>query len=171
MKRLGVIWLLLAVAATIGCDQISLRPRDADSAAPAPAAVPPLDVSGFVGVAYPEAAARAGFERFTPTGLGLNAPDQARLAAAMAQPQPSWVASGGGAQALLFTGCPLEGCAAGRAVVAIDLATGAAFVGVRDSAGADELASSPRLEALLSLSTPDRSWQNLQPPAVPDAAP
>lgn len=172
MKRIGVIWLIFAIGAAASCDQISLGPKHAESApAPAPVSAPVPNLSGFVGAAYPEAATRAGFERFTPTALGLAEADQARLAAAMADAQPSWVAAGGGAHALLFTGCAAEGCETGRAVVAIDMATGAAFVGVRDSQGATELAPNPRLEALLRLTSPDRGWENPQPPAPQAATP
>jgi hypothetical protein len=158
---------LLAAGALMGCDQISLGPRAADSAPPvvAPPA-PRIDLRPFAGATYPDFAARAE----APAPLDLSATDEARLTAAMAAPQPSWIARGGGAEALLFTGCAAEGCAAGRAVVAFDLATGAAFVGVRDAAGATELAPNPRLEALLRLSSPDRDWDDPRPPE-PAAAP
>jgi hypothetical protein len=65
---------------------------------------------------------------------------------------------GGGAEALVFRGCAEEGCDAGAAVVAIDVRTGVAFVGVRDVGGADELAPNDRVEALLRLNSPTRAW-------------
>ncbi|HRP11991.1 MAG TPA: hypothetical protein PLK37_13240 [Terricaulis sp.] len=164
MKRISLIWALLAASLLASCDQIRLEPKAADSAPPPAAVEPTPDFSSAIGAAYPDFIARPVFQRYSATELGLSGADQARFAAAMTQAQPSWVASGGGARALLFTSCPAEGCAAGRAVTAIDMATGAAFVGVRDGAGATELVPNPRLEALLRLSAPDRVWHNPQPP-------
>ncbi|MBX3511639.1 MAG: hypothetical protein KF700_10590 [Hyphomonadaceae bacterium] len=87
----------------------------------------------------------------------------------MAVEQASWMLQGGGAQALVFAGCAQEGCAAGRGIVAIDPSTGSAFVGVRDAAGSTQLRAEPRVETLLELMSPARSWENAQPPPAPAA--
>jgi hypothetical protein len=102
-------------------------------------------------------------ERYGAAALGLTAAEQERFARAMAAPAPAWIASGGGAQALVFTGCAEAGCGAGRAVLAIDTATGAAFMGVRDEGGAVELVVNDRVEALLRLASPTRNWHDPAP--------
>jgi hypothetical protein len=83
----------------------------------------------------------------------------------MALGQPAVLVQGGGAEALVFRGCAQEGCEAGAAVVAIDIDTGGAFVGVRDVGGADELAPNDRVEALLRLNSSSRRWDDA--PATP----
>lgn len=80
----------------------------------------------------------------------------------------SAVLSGGGAEALVFQGCPETGCTDGLAIVAIDVATGMAFVGVKDAEGAEILTPNDRVEALLRLNSPTRSWHN--PEAASEAA-
>ena len=162
----------LAVLALAGCDQIGLGPRQADSAPPAVVAPEPIpDFRPFAGSAYADFAGRPEFQRYGVAGLGLAPDDEARLSAAMAATTPGWIAHGGGAQALLFTGCAAGGCEAGRGVVAIDLATGGVFAGVRDAQGQTELAPNARLEALLRLSSPNRSWDNPEPAPPPAPAP
>jgi len=162
MRVGAALIVLFAAGALAGCDRINLAPPPADSAPPAPVAQIP-DVRPFAGAAYAEFVARPEFQAYTPGGLGLTPDEQARLNNAMAVQRPAWIASGGGAHALLFTGCAVAGCEAGRAVVAIDLATGAAFAGVRDGAGVVDLAPNARLETLLRLSSPDRDWDDPQP--------
>lgn len=159
---LAAVGTMLALAA---CDQISLGPPKAASAPPsAPAEAEPIaDLRPFAGTTYADFAARPEFARYAAAGLGLSTADQARLDAAMAAQAPAWIAHGGGAQALLFTGCAAEGCAVAQGVVAVDLATGSAFVGVRDAEGQTELTPNPRLEALLRLSSPARAWISPEP--------
>ncbi|HRP12131.1 MAG TPA: hypothetical protein PLK37_13970 [Terricaulis sp.] len=169
MKQAGAWIAIFSSLALASCDAVQLGPQGAASAPPAPAAAaaPAPDLRGLAGVDYLDFTARPEFTRYSAEGLGLSTADQARLMAAMSgSPRPSWIADGGGARALLFTGCAAEGCASGRGVVAIDLATGAAFAGVRDSAGRTELAPNPRLEALLRLSSPERTWDTPEPPAA-----
>ncbi|MEZ6021880.1 MAG: hypothetical protein R3C16_00260 [Hyphomonadaceae bacterium] len=100
---------------------------------------------------------------FTASGIGLSEPDQGRLNQAMAESEPGFIASGGGVQALVFRGCAAPGCDAGRAVHAIDLASGDVFIGVSDAAGAEALAPNERIEALLRLSSPTRRWDDPAP--------
>ena len=95
---------------------------------------------------------------YSPEALGLEAVDRARVWRGMATATPGQIIQGGGAEALVFRGCAAEGCDAGLSVVAIDLSTGGAFVGVRDVGGADELSPNDRVEALLRLSSRDREW-------------
>jgi len=169
MKIAGPWIAACAALALAGCDAINLGLQRATSAppAPTPAAAPAPDLRSAAGTNYAEFALRPEFSRYSPAGLGLSAADQARLNVAMAgSTRPGWIAEGGGAHALLFTGCAAEGCAAGRGVIAIDLDTGAAFVGVSDPDGRTELAPNPRLEALLRLSSPDRTWESPEPPAA-----
>jgi len=82
----------------------------------------------------------------------------------MAAGRPSEVIQGGGAEALVFRGCAEEGCGSGEAVVAADMATGAAFVAIRDAGGTDELVPNEKVAALLRLNSPTRTWQ-ASPPA------
>jgi hypothetical protein len=83
---------------------------------------------------------------------------------AMAEPAPAWIVAGGGVEAIVFSGCDAAGCAHGRAVVAIDLATGAPFVAVRDQEGIAKLTAEDGVEALLRLSSPTRNWYDARPP-------
>jgi hypothetical protein len=53
----------------------------------------------------------------------------------------------------------------------VDLATGDPFVGVRDVGGADVLEPNDRLEALLRLNSPTRSWDDPQPAPPPQERP
>jgi hypothetical protein len=149
---------------TAGCDQ--MVGRDAGpgpgSAAAAPVAQPVADLATYSGRSYADFVA-AHQDRFGPDALGLVAPDGQRLQDATAT-SSSVLLDGGGAQALVFRGCAENGCGEGVAVMAIDAGTGAAFVGVRDSAGKDVLAPNERLEALLRLSTPTRDWADAGPP-------
>lgn len=71
--------------------------------------------------------------------------------------------SGGGAEALVFRGCAQTGCIDGASVVAVDTATGATFAAVRDAGGAEILAPSDRVEALLRLNSPSRRWDDPAP--------
>jgi len=159
-----VIAMLLGVG---GCDQLGLGPRQAEPVPPAAAPAPVLPNFAVVaGTPYAALGDWADMAAYTPEGLGLSEEDAARLRASMAQSVPAWMASGGGAEALVFTGCGASGCGEGRAVVAVDIATGSAFVGVRDSAGALELVPNPRVEALLRLSSPTRAWDDAQPRAT-----
>jgi hypothetical protein len=163
----------LAVAVALGCagcDQLGLGPPKAASApvaAETAAEVP--DLRPNIGRTYLDFVAQVGMERYEPAALGLSEVEQARFAVAMETARPGFVAAGGGAEALVFAGCAASGCADAAAVVAIDLTTGAPFLGVRDSAGADEFAPNERVAALLRLSSPTRSWDN--PAPVETAAP
>lgn len=167
--KLGVC--LAAALAVVGCGQIGLGPKAAESAPAAPmgAAVPDFDPA--VGEGYTAFAARPEMAAYTTAGLGLSADDRVRFEAAMATSgNASWVASGGGAEALVFVGCAEVGCDAGRAVLAIDVSTGAPFVGAADAEGTTALIPNPRVEALLRLSSPSRAWEDL-PRAPPNPAP
>jgi hypothetical protein len=164
MKWFAISTMALLAGALAGCDQLSqLGPKQADSAPPPVEAGPAApDLRPLIGADY--ATLIAAQPQFSAASLGFNEAEQGRFAAAMATPAaPAWIVSGGGAEAIVFTGCAQAGCGAGKAVVAIDLATGGVFAGVRDSAGADQLAPNARVEALLRLNAPNRTWDGAAP--------
>jgi hypothetical protein len=161
---------VFAVAAASGCDRLSSRePEEAAptvQAAPAPAPVP--DLQAFSGRGFGDFVT-AHEARFSSDALGIAAADAARLQRAMFVSAGA-LQQGGGAEALVFRGCAASGCSDAVAVVAIDGATGAAFVGVRDRAGKDVLAPNDRLEALLRLNASTRDWADAGPtPEMPSA--
>lgn len=153
----GLIVVVLGVAA---CGQLATD-RAAPTPAPAAASEQVPDLRPHAGESYTDFVAAAGV-RYTPDSMGLAAVDRARLWRGMATATPAQLLTGGGAEALVFKGCSDQGCEDGLAIVAIDVATGAAFAGVRDVGGADILAPNERLEALLRLNSPTRSWEDPQ---------
>lgn len=159
--------LLFAVA----CEQVGLGPPGAASSPPTPppAVAAVVDVSTGAGQTYPEFTNAAGTS-YQPEALGLNAADRARLWRSMAIASPGTIESGGGAEALVFRGCAEAGCIDGASVVAIDTASGAAFAAVRDAGGAQVLAPSDRVEALLRLNSPSRRWDDPAPAQTAAAA-
>jgi hypothetical protein len=120
------------------------------------------DLRPHAGETYPAFANAAG-AAYSPDALGFNAADRARLWRAMAVAGPGQVLLGGGAEALVFRGCAETSCQDGAAVVAIDLATGLAFVAVHDAAGAEVFTPNERVEALLRLNSPSRRWDDPAP--------
>jgi hypothetical protein len=154
--------VILAAAAALtaaGCERLGLGPDAADSA-PVKAAQAPtgLDLTPHDGELYVDFMAQPGMERYSLQALGVPDDDRARFEAAMPGETPAQLASGGGAEALVFSGCAQTGCSGGMAVLAIDAASGAVFVGVRDALGADELVPNDRVEALLRLTSPRGRW-------------
>jgi hypothetical protein len=139
-----------------GCDQLAGREVGPGSAEAAPVARPVADLSSYSGRPYADFVA-AHQDRFAPEALGLAALDGGRLQHAMVASSGALL-QGGGAEAMVFRGCAMNGCSDAVAVVAIDQATGGAFVGVRDAAGKHVLAPNERLEALLRLNAPTRDW-------------
>ena len=165
----GSVALLAVVAA--GCDQIAGREvaPGPGAAVAAPVSNPVADLETYSGRSYPDFVT-SHQERFSPAALGITAADEGRLQHAIAMSSGALL-QGGGAEALVFRGCAANGCGEGVAVVAIDGATGGAFVGVRDGAGNDVLAANERLEALLRLNTPTRDWADAGPPQPPPDTP
>jgi len=155
---------LATVFGAAACDQFALAPDNSASAPPAPVSAADPALRGHAGETYAAFAGGAG-AHYAPDALGLSAGDRARVWRAMATGQAGQILSGGGAEALVFSGCADTGCADGKAVVAVDLATGDAFVGVRDVGGGDVLEPNDRLEALLRLNSPTRGWDDPQPSA------
>ncbi|MGD9813918.1 MAG: hypothetical protein AB7Q23_07610 [Hyphomonadaceae bacterium] len=169
----GILFLaLLSSALAAGCDRIGLGPHRAASApneAPEARAAP--DLRPYAGATLAEFLAAPGMDSYAPAALGLSEAEAARLAAAMAAPAPAMLTSGGGAEAIVFSGCAAGGCAEGRGVVAIDLETGAAFVAVRDAAGEAAFRPNPRVEALLRLTSPTQRWDDPAPAPIVAAGP
>jgi hypothetical protein len=153
-----------------GCDQLGLGPHRAASRSPpvAPMTVAVPDFRAHAGETYAEFVAQPGMERYSLTALGLSHDEQARFSYAMADPAAGILASGGGSEALVFSGCAPSGCLEGLSVVAINVATGEAFVGVSDMRGAVTLAPNDRLEVLLRLTSPSQTWDD---PVRPQTAP
>ena len=171
-------WILLRTALTAAamvgltaCDRLSLGPPTAEPApvAPVRTAEPVVDpdLRSHAGEGYAAFVGASG-SRYAPDALGLIGPDSDRFGRAMQASTTSAVLSGGGAEALVFQGCAETGCTDGLAIVAIDVTTGTAFVGVKDAEGAEILTPNDRIEALLRLNSPTRSWHN--PEAPPEAA-
>lgn len=157
--HLRVLMTAAAILSVSACDRLSQGPQRAPVAPPS--AVDP-QLRNYAGESYPTFVATAGAS-YSPDALGFVAADRARLWRAMASPAGGGLLDGGGTEALVFQGCAETGCAEGAAVVAIDTGNGAVFAGVRDAGGVDILASNERLEALLRLNSPSRSWDNLAP--------
>jgi hypothetical protein len=155
-----------AVLVGAGCDQLSqigLGPPPAVSAPAEPAPAEVLaDIRPHAGELYSDFSAGEG-ARYSPEQIGLNAADRARLWRAMANPSVGQLEGGGGAEALVFRGCAEGGCEEGASVVAIDAATGATFIAVRDAGGSEVLIPNDRVEALLRLNSPTRAWDNPAP--------
>ncbi|HET9232336.1 MAG TPA: hypothetical protein VFO00_13690 [Vitreimonas sp.] len=151
-------------AITAGCGQLAGRDLGPGpgAAEAAPVAQPVADLASYSGRPYADFVATHQ-DRFAPEALGLAALDSGRLQHAMAASSGALL-QGGGAEAMVFRGCATNGCGEGVAVVAIDPATGGAFVGVRDAAGKHVLAPNERLEALLRLNAPTRDWVDAGPP-------
>jgi len=163
-----------AVFAAAACDRLGLGPDQAASSQPETTMEAPPRLNGEAiraeaGTTYADFVAGAGAQ-YAPDVIGLSATDRTRLWRAMAAPEAGEVMRGGGAEALVFRGCAETGCPEGVSVVAIDIGTGAAFAAVRDVGGADVLAPNDRIEALLRLNSPSRSWDDPAPP-TPSATP
>jgi hypothetical protein len=167
----------LAVLAVVGCDRVGLEPAPAASA-PSAAAAPTYldpDIRPFAGRDYAAFSQIDGLRQYSVASLRLSAPERARFEAGMAVQEPSVVAAGGGAEALVFSGCAVSGCAHGRSVLAIDTRTGATFVGVAGQGGSEALIPNDRLEALLRVTSPTMRWEDPvrapQMAALPENAP
>jgi hypothetical protein len=171
MRRVFARTVLVAAALSAGgCGQVGLGPHRAASE-PTPLAAPtsPLpDFRAYAGQTYAAFVAQPGMERYSLEALGLSHDEQARFTYAMANQAAGVLTSGGGSEALVFSGCAPSGCLEGLSVLAIDVGTGDAFVGVSDMTGAAELAPNDRLEALLRLTSPSRTWDD---PVRPDSVP
>jgi hypothetical protein len=141
-----------------GCDRLALEPAPAASA-PA-VAEPAPDLRPFVGKTYFEIQNEADLRRYSIAALGLTEAERGRFEAGMSVPERGVIATGGGAEALVFSGCAASGCAHGRSVLAIDLRSGAVFVGVSGQGAAEELAPNDRLEALLRVTSPTMRWDD-----------
>jgi len=162
--------LAIALCGAAACDQLGLGPHGASSATAPPPSVTVPDLRPYAGRTYGALMNDPAMEQFSFAALGLSDQEADRVETAMATVAPASIAAGGGAEAIVFTGCAIGGCAEGRAVVAFDLSTGAAFVGVRDDQGTQVLAPNPRIEALLRLTSPTRDWLNPSPYAAPRSA-
>lgn len=156
-----------AAALALGaCDQLSQLGIGPPPAASAPVVTSEpqaiADLRPHTGQTYAEFIAAEG-ARYSADQIGLDGRDSARLVSSMAIADAGRLEQGGGAEALVFRGCAQTSCGDGRAVVAIDTASGAVFAAVRDAAGAEVLAPNDRVEALLRLNSPTRAWDDPAP--------
>ncbi|MES1157114.1 MAG: hypothetical protein ABUL73_04960 [Alphaproteobacteria bacterium] len=163
-----VLAALLVMAPLAACNQ-AVAP--APAAASAKAAAPDAGVRRYAGSYYDDFIKQPGMQRFAPEQLGLNPAQLKRFQDAMQVETPAPLASGGGAEALVFEGCRQHDCPTAVAVLAIDAATGEVFVGVRDEQGEAVLKANDRLEALLDATSPSQHWDDpLQWNGPPPAA-
>jgi hypothetical protein len=165
----------LAALGMAGCERLGLGPHRADSAQPAVAEQPAApDLRPHGGEFYADFIAQPGLDRYGVGALGLGETERSRVEAALPARTEAQLVTGGGAEALVFAGCAHSGCTDGMTVLAIDVATGTAFLGVRDTEGADVLVPNARVEALLRLNSPSRRWDDpglAAPAATGPAAP
>lgn len=167
--RSGLV--IVAALCASACGQAAVGPQQAASAPidrVEPTSLP--DFREFVGDTYAEFAAQPVASRYDVTALGVEAAQRARFTHSMSRAAPGLIADGGGAQALIFSGCAPTGCLEGLSVVAVDVASGEVFVGVSDAHGADELVPNDRLEALLRLTSPSNTWDDPVRPSVQSAS-
>ncbi|HYD85898.1 MAG TPA: hypothetical protein VEA80_00325 [Vitreimonas sp.] len=161
-------FVLMAAAAAASCGPAAVGPQQAASApVERLEATSAPDFRPYVGQTYAAFAAAPAMRRYSLQSLGVPAAEQARFTHSMSNPAPGLVAGGGGAEALVFSGCAPSGCLEGLSVVAIDMSSGDVFIGVSDAAGAEKLVPNERLEALLRLTSPSQTWDDpVRPPAT-----
>ncbi|HEX8902970.1 hypothetical protein [Vitreimonas sp.] len=166
--RIGLA--VLAAIGVVACDRLSGVPSEVAPTPSAAEAAPGLDpdIRPYAGRTYAEVLNAPEMGRYSLASLHLNEAERARFDAGMAVQEPAVVASGGGAEALVFSGCAISGCAHGRSVLAIDARTGAVFVGVAGQGGAEQILPNDRLEALLRVTSPTMRWDD--PMRAPQAA-
>ncbi|MBX3429051.1 MAG: hypothetical protein KF779_05675 [Hyphomonadaceae bacterium] len=164
---LRTICVTAAVVALGSCDQLSALGLGPPPAASAPPSTTPIseavaDLRPYAGNLYSDFIAGEG-DHYGLDQAGLSAAEQARFSRAMAVQSAGALMDGGGAEALVFSGCAENGCDEGFAVFAVDTTSGQVFVGVRDGAGAEVLSPNDRIEALLRLNSPARAWDKPAP--------
>lgn len=116
---------------------------------------------GQAGDYYNDFIRAPGMDRYAPAKLSLAGAGSAlRLERTMQTTFPSVIIDGeDGTEALVFSGCMAHMCGGETAgVVAINVATGEAFVGVKDAEGESVLMSNARLETLLTQNSPTQNW-------------
>lgn len=162
MKKLAFAAALLLAA----CNQQS--PQES---APQAVMAPPSAVSqtallrAQVGKTYTDFVQAPGMQRYAASGLGFAESSAAeRFDRNMQTLFPSVVVNGNDLEALVFSGCMAHACGGESVgVLAIDLATGDAFVGVKDADGETVLKPNARLQMLLTQTSPTHAWTD--PPA------
>ncbi len=173
MIQVRVSVLAFAALSLGACGQIVLGPPEAVSASADRQAPrePQPDFQSHAGETYAEFSSQEAMRRYSLAGLGVAGAEADRFNHAMTHQVEGVVANGGGVQALVFSGCAPTGCLEGLSVVAVDVTTGEAFVGVSDMGGTAELVPNDRLEALLRLTSPSQSWDDPVRPQAGGATP
>ncbi|MBC7770810.1 MAG: hypothetical protein H7124_18665 [Phycisphaerales bacterium] len=158
--RSGIV-LMAALLGAAACGQATLGPQQAVSAPVERADATSIpDFRPHEGQTYAAFAGEPAMQRYALNELGLTDVERARFSHSMSTAAPGLIAAGGGAEALIFSGCAPSGCLEGLSVVAVDVGTGDVFIGVSDQHGAEELIPNDRLEALLRLTSPSRTWDD-----------
>jgi hypothetical protein len=162
-ETMRILFLCAAMAAlaVTGCGR---RETAKETAAPAAAAVLTTPNEAALrtqaGRTYADFAATPGMERYAAEHLDLGTPGAARFSRSMAVATPGAIVSANDVTALVFTGCMQHNCGGTLSVLAIDVATGDAFVGVKDEDGETVLKSNARLQMLLTSTSPTHAWTN-----------
>jgi hypothetical protein len=163
MKRTPMLRIAALALAACACTPAPAPPENPSAAAQT--ADP--RIRQHVGAFYADFIQRPGMERYAPTALGLDQDTRRRFESAMLAGRPAAIVSGGGTSALVLTGCRSDACADDQGVMAVDLGTGAVFVGVKDELGADVLVRHDRLQALLEAISPRHEWSSPPPGSQP----
>lgn len=163
--RITLFVSVLAALALAGCGA-----RDKEEAAepqPAAAVAPESETAAALRAArgkyYFDFVKEAGMERYAAENLGLDAQAAARFSRNMDIQGVGTIAAANGVEALVFTGCVEASCGGGAgplSVIAIDTQSGDAFVGVKDAEGESVLKPLPRIQMLLTETSPTNAWSN-----------
>ncbi|MBI1188548.1 MAG: hypothetical protein GC206_14650 [Alphaproteobacteria bacterium] len=160
--------LVIAAAAALllpACGERSQGPAAAPQpvAAVAPESETAAALRAARGKYYFDFVKDAGMERYAAENLGLDAQAAARFSQNMDIQGVGAIAAANGVEALVFTGCAEASCGGGAgplSVIAIDVQSGDAFVGVKDAEGEAVLKPLPRIQMLLTETSPTNSWSN-----------
>ncbi|NWG52937.1 MAG: hypothetical protein HXY28_04395 [Hydrogenophilaceae bacterium] len=163
--RTRLIVSLIAALALQACGERSKEPAAAPqpAAAPAPESELAAALRAARGKYYFDFVKEAGMERYAAENLGLDAQAAARFSRNMDIQGVGAIAAANGVEALVFTGCVEASCGGGAgplSVIAIDVQSGDAFVGVKDAEGETVLKPLPRIQMLLTETSPTNSWSN-----------
>jgi len=164
--RTLVLTSVFAALLTAACGERA-KEKEPETAPAAAAAAPESEAAAQLRAArgkyYFDFVKEPGMERYAAENLGLDPQSAARFSRNMDIQGVGVIASANGNEALVFSGCAESNCGGGAgplSVIAIDLQSGDAFVGVKDSEGEAVLKPVPRVQMLLTETSPTNSWAN-----------